>query len=175
MMWEGHLIFLSVLLIALNLGFIIGLWKQKVSAIILFLAALVDTIIIVLIITYLNIGGFIFAYEPYSPINPVDVGLEFAEFSCFILIFCVTYIAQAKYPVIGGKGWNILLLATILGSIGMFFDVYGEFINFQSWFFPIYKFLTGVFQIAGIIGLVLAFLLFYKFSEILFTPTPENQ
>jgi hypothetical protein len=174
-MWEVQLIVLSVLLAGLNILFAFSLWKQKVSSIILFVAALVDVIIIVLIITYLNIGGFVFDYAPYSPINPIDVGLEIAELCCFILIFCVAYVARANYPVIGGKGWNMLLLAVILGSIGMFFDVYGEFINFQAWFFPAYKLITGGFQIAGIIGLVLAFLLFYKFSEILFTPSPDKK
>ncbi|HUY01135.1 MAG TPA: hypothetical protein VMV49_16365 [Candidatus Deferrimicrobium sp.] len=174
-MWEMELIFLSILLIAINIGFFIGLWRYKISSVILYIAVLVNTIVIVLILTYLNVGSFVFAYEPYSPLNPFDVGLEYIELSAFIAIFCIALIARAKYPVIGGKGWNILLFAVVFGSIGMFCDVYGEYVNFASFFFPVYKLLTGAFQIAGIIGLALAFLTFYKFSEILFTPAPKNK
>ncbi len=175
LMWEAQIIFLFILLIGLNVGFVFGLYRQKFTSVVLYVAALLDVIIIVLLLTYFNVGSFVYAYEPFSPINPIDIGLECMELAAFIAIFCVAYIARAKYPVIGGKGWNILLMAVILGSIGMFFDVYGEFINFQSDFFPIYKSLTGVFQIAGIIGLALAFLIFYKFSEILFSPSQKSQ
>ena len=147
---------------------------NTITSVVLYVAVLLVVVIFVLLLTYFNVGSFVYAYEPYSPINPLDVGLECAELAAFVAIFCVAYIARAKYPVIGGKGWNILLIAVILGSIGMFFDVYGEFINFQSDFFPIYKLLTGAFQIAGIIGLTLAFLLFYKFSSVLFAPSSEK-
>lgn len=174
-MWEVEIVFLSILLVGLNIAFAIGLIKHKISGIILYIAGLVDTIIIVLLLTYFNVGSFIYEYEPYSPLNPVDVGLECAELAAFIVIFCVSFVARAKYPVIGGKGWNILLLAVTLGSIGMFFDIYGEFLNFTSQFFPLYKLITGAFQIAGIIGLAIAFFMFYKFSAILFTPSPENE
>jgi hypothetical protein len=174
-MWEFEITVLIVLLIGINIGFTIALLKYKLSSMILSIAALVDTIIVVLLLTYFNVGGFVFEYQPYSPLDPLDVGLEFLELGAFLAIFCIAFIARAKYPVIGGKGWNILLLAVILGSIGMFFDIYGEFINFTVEFFPTYKLITGGFQIAGIIGLTLAFLLFYKFSEILFTPAPDKQ
>ena len=174
-MWEAQIIFLFILLTVLNVGFAIGFYKEKFTSVIWYLAILLDVIIIVLLLTYFNVGGFVYAYEPYSPINPLDVGLECAELAAFVAIFCVAYVARAKYPVIGGKGWNILLMAVILGSIGMFFDVYGEFINFESDFFPIYKLLTGSFQIAGIIGLTLAFLLFYKFSSVLFAPSEDRE
>ncbi|NVM55225.1 MAG: hypothetical protein HWN66_16080 [Candidatus Helarchaeota archaeon] len=173
-MWELEITLLFILLIGLNVGVVIGLLKKKVSSVILYVAILINTIIIVLLITYFNVGGFILEYKPFKPLNPLDVGLECVELGVFIAIFCVSFIARAKYPVIGGKGWNILLFAAILGSIGMFFDIYGEFIKFTPEFFPIYKLLTGTFQIAGIIGLTLAFLLFYKFSEILFTPSSEK-
>jgi len=174
MMWELEITFLFILLIGINIGLIFGLLKYKLSSLVLSIAGLIDTIIIVLLLTYFNVGGFVLAYEPYSPLNPIDVGLEYIELLGFLAIFCVVFIARAKYPVIGGKGWNILLFAVVLGSIGMFFDIYGEFINFVSDFFPVYKLTTGIFQIAGIIGFTLAFLMFYKFSEILFTPSPKK-
>ena len=173
-MWESQIIFLSIFLVALNVGLAIGILKYKITSISLYIVALVDIILIVLLLTYFNVGGFVHEYQPFSPLNPFDVGLECLELVGFLAIFIVSLIARAKYPVIGGKGWNILLLAVLLGSVGMFFDIYGEFLNFESFFFPTYKLLTGAFQIAGIIGLTIAFLMFYKFSDILFTPTPKD-
>ncbi|MHA1263866.1 MAG: hypothetical protein ACTSRS_01405 [Candidatus Helarchaeota archaeon] len=173
-MWELEISILYVLLGVINIGVAIGIMKFNLSRLSFYVLFLVDTILIVLLFTFYNIGEFIAAYEPFSPLDPFDVGLECLELAAFLAIFCIAFVARTRYPVIGGKGWNILLFAIILGSIGMFFDIYGEFLNFTSEFFPIYKLLTGGFQIAGVIGLALAFLMFYKFSEILFKPPPSK-
>ena len=170
-MWELEIIIIIILLIGMNAGVVISLIKIKESSVIIFIAILVDTILVVLLLTYLNVGGFIYAYAPYKGIyNWTDITLECVELAAFLSIFFIAFIARAKYPVIGGKGWNILLLAIALGSIGMYFDIYGEFLNFTQEFFPTYKLITGMFQISGIIGLAIAFLALYKFSAILFPP-----
>ena len=165
-----EVIFLLILLIGINLGFVLALFKYKISSMVLYIAILVNAIIIVLLITYFDIGLVDFTKD--ISIKPFDLGLECGEFAAFLAIFCVALVARAKYPVLGGKGWNILLLAVIIGSFGMFLDIYGEF--FWINYYPAYKLTTNIFQIGGIIGLALAFLLFYKFSEILFTPPPEK-
>lgn len=168
------IIIIIVLMIAVNSVIAISVIKFNLSSASLYIAGLFDAILIVLLLSFLNIGNFIVAYTPYGgEYNWTDIGLEVVEFGAFIGIFAIAFVARWKYPVIGGKGWNILLFAVILGSIGMFLDIFGEFVNFAQDFFPMYKLITGLFQIAGIIGLVIAFLLFYKFSEILFHPSRE--
>lgn len=172
-MWEMEILFLIIFLIAIDIGFAIGFLKFKISSVFIYLAAIVNTIVIVLLFIYFNVGGIINEYQPFGgELNITDITLESLELGAFIAIFCVAVVARAKYPVIGGKGWNLLILAVTLGCIGMFFDIYGEFLNLN--YYSYYKLATNSFQIAGIIGLALAFLMFYRFSEILFSPSPDK-
>ncbi len=170
-----EIVILITLLIVINVSFVILFLKSKISSIILYIVVLANAILVILLLTYVDPLSFIDAYEPFD-FEFFDVFLEILELSAFLAIFCVAFIARAKYPVIGGKGWNVLLIAIIFGCIGMFLDVYGEFVTFD---FPIpfhtYKLTTNIFQISGLIGLTLAFLLFYKFSEILFPSSKEKE
>lgn len=173
--WELEITVLFILLVVINVGFVLAIVKFKISSIVLFIAPIANATIVVLLLTYFNVGSFIEVYAPYKyELKVFDVTFEYLELTAFLAIFFAAFIARAKYPVIGGKGWNILLLAIMLGSIGMVLDIYGEYFWLFDDPFLIYKLTTNIFQIAGIIGLAVAFLAFYKFSEILFTPSPKD-
>ena len=164
------------MLVIINIGVLIGILKFKIPSIVLYIDIIVNATIVLLLLTYFNVGSFIKVYAPYEyELKVFDVSLEYLELVAFLAIFFAAFIARAKYPVIGGKGWNILLLAIMIGSIGMILDIYGEYFWLEyDPFFLIYKLTTNIFQIAGIIGLAVAFIAFYKFSEILFTPSPKE-